>query len=180
MRYRSSFPVCVGSAEFETADVLAQTAALLRVAFLIVSAILHADIMIWSATGMKWIQSKCRSMGLLTEGTGRFEIAALVDDRAMITAIDKRGRPQSAKPLSVLWQVFEAHGWSERNTIMIDDVRHNFEMNMANGIVCKPFKNSRVLRDTDVELRRLAKYLTGIPHDADLSKIPHERRLREL
>ena len=130
---------------------------------------------------MRWILSKCRSMGLLDPETrGRFEILALVDDRAMITAIDSKGRPQSAKPLGVLWEVFSEHGWSARNTVMIDDVRHNFLMNVANGIVCRPFKNSRVLRATDDELRRLAKYLTSIPNGADMSKIPHERRLREL
>ena len=40
-------------------------------------------------------------MGLLDPDTrGRFEIISLVDDRAMITAIDRRGTPQSAKPLA--------------------------------------------------------------------------------
>jgi ubiquitin-like domain-containing CTD phosphatase 1 len=43
----------------------------------------HFDIVIWSATSMRWIELKMRETGVST--SGRFRIAAFLDFGAMIT-----------------------------------------------------------------------------------------------
>ena len=57
-------------------------------------------------------------------------------------------RALQAKPLAVIWGIFK-NIYNRDNTIMFDDIRHNFIMNPQNGLRIRAFRNSRVNRDTD-------------------------------
>ena len=64
------------------------------------------------------------------------------------------------KPLGWLWAKYEQY--SEKNTIMFDDLRRNFVMNPENGLKIRPFRKAHLNRDTDRELVGLTKYLLAI------------------
>jgi ubiquitin-like domain-containing CTD phosphatase 1 len=65
--------------------------------------------------------------------------------------------------------------YSEKNTIMFDDLRRNFVMNPQNGLVIKPFKVAHSNRDTDQELPKLTQYLLSIAELEDISKLNHSK-----
>ena len=116
------------------------------------------DIVIWSATGMKWIEVKMRELGVL--GSPNFKIMQLVDHGAMITVQTEKYGMFDCKPLGWLWAKYEQY--SEKNTIMFDDLRRNFVMNPQNGLKIRPFRKAHLNRDTDRELVGLTKYLLAI------------------
>ena len=136
------------------------------------SAYEHYDIVIWSATSMKWIEVKMRELGVL--GHEHYRIAALVDHGAMITVgpLPDYG-VFDCKPLGYLWAQHD--GWHERNTIMFDDLRRNFVMNPQQGLRIRPFRNAHSARATDDELLRLSVYLLAIAALEDFSGLDHRR-----
>jgi ubiquitin-like domain-containing CTD phosphatase 1 len=136
------------------------------------SAYLSYDIVIWSATSMKWIEVKMRELGVL--GHEQYRIAALVDHGAMITVgpLPDYG-VFDCKPLGYLWAQHD--GWTERNTIMFDDLRRNFVMNPQQGLRIRPFRNAHSARSTDDELLRLSVYLGAIAALDDFSSLDHRR-----
>ncbi|KAK2116996.1 Ubiquitin-like domain-containing CTD phosphatase 1 [Saguinus oedipus] len=69
------------------------------------------DIVIWSATNMKWIEAKMKD---LEAGLSRKELVIV-------------------KPLGVIWGKFSEF-YSKKNTIMFDDIGRNFLMNPQNGL----------------------------------------------
>ena len=119
----------------------------------------YYDIVLWSATGMKWVHLKARQMGLLD--SSRFKIRFLLSERPMITveAPQKGGklRVVRVKPLSFIWKRFPSY--TPEKTIMFDDVKHNFLLNMWNGLVIAPFRNGPLHQETDTELLRLGQFL---------------------
>lgn len=116
------------------------------------------DIVIWSATGMKWIEVKMRELGVL--GSPNFKIMQLVDHGAMITVQTEKYGMFDCKPLGWLWAKYPQY--TERNTIMFDDLKRNFVMNPHNGLRIRPFKKAHLNRGTDRELVGLTKYLLAI------------------
>uniref|UniRef100_A0A0D9V8G8 protein-serine/threonine phosphatase n=1 Tax=Leersia perrieri TaxID=77586 RepID=A0A0D9V8G8_9ORYZ len=92
------------------------------------------DIIIWSATSMKWVKTKMDQLGVLDNSN--YKITALMDHLAMITV---QSENQSAKktfdckPLGVIWAQFPEY-YNETNTIMFDDLRRNFVMNPQNEL----------------------------------------------
>ncbi|KAL5787316.1 hypothetical protein ACOSP7_004265 [Xanthoceras sorbifolium] len=128
------------------------------------------DIMIWSATSMKWVELKMGELGVLNNPN--YKITALLDHLAMITVqSDSRGI-FDCKPLGMIWAQFPEF-YSSKNTIMFDDLRRNFVMNPQNGLTIRPFKKAHANRDSDQELVKLTQYLLAIAELDDLSTLNH-------
>ncbi|KAJ9158943.1 hypothetical protein P3X46_024484 [Hevea brasiliensis] len=129
------------------------------------------DIMIWSATRLKWIELKMGQLGVLNNPN--YKITALLDHLAMITVqSDSRGI-FDCKPLGLIWAQFPEF-YNPKNTIMFDDLRRNFVMNPQNGLTIKPFRKAHANRDSDQELVKLTQYLLAIAELDDLSTLNHE------
>ncbi|GLG98967.1 hypothetical protein R5R35_007443 [Gryllus longicercus] len=133
------------------------------------SAYQNYDIVIWSATSMKWIEEKMKLLGVSQHPA--YKIMFYLDSVAMITVQTPKYGLVQVKPLGVIWGKFDQY--SPRNTIMFDDIRRNFLMNPANGLKIRPFKHAHLNRDKDNELLRLAKYLQLIAGEEDLSSLDH-------
>ncbi|KAG5029594.1 hypothetical protein AAZX31_05G156700 [Glycine max] len=128
------------------------------------------DIMIWSATSMKWIKVKMEQLGVL--GNPNYKITALLDHMAMITVQTSSRGVFDCKPLGLIWAKFPEF-YNASNTIMFDDLRRNFVMNPQNGLTIKPFRKAHANRDSDQELVKLTQYLLAIAELDDLSNLDH-------
>ncbi|XP_078443665.1 ubiquitin family protein [Wolffia australiana] len=129
------------------------------------------DIMIWSATSMKWVELKMAQLGVL--GNPHYKITALLDHLAMITVVSDSHGTFDCKPLGLIWAHFPEF-YTSRNTIMFDDLRRNFVMNPRNGLTIRPFRKAHLNRSTDDELARLTQYLFAISELDDISKVDHK------
>ncbi|XP_015957697.1 ubiquitin-like domain-containing CTD phosphatase [Arachis duranensis] len=128
------------------------------------------DIMIWSATSMKWINLKMGQLGVLDNPN--YKITALLDHLAMITVQSSSRGVFDCKPLGLIWAQFPEF-YNASNTIMFDDLRRNFVMNPQNGLIIKPFRKAHANRDSDQELVKLTQYLLAIAELDDLSHLNH-------
>ncbi|KAK7247292.1 hypothetical protein RIF29_42173 [Crotalaria pallida] len=128
------------------------------------------DIMIWSATSMKWIKVKMGQLGVLDNPN--YKITALLDHMAMITVQSSSGGVFDCKPLGLIWAQFPEF-YNASNTIMFDDLRRNFVMNPQNGLIIKPFRKAHANRESDQELVKLTRYLLAIAELDDLSSLDH-------
>ncbi|KAL2254322.1 ubiquitin-like domain-containing CTD phosphatase [Sesamum indicum] len=128
------------------------------------------DIMIWSATSMKWVELKMGQLGVLNNPN--YKITALLDHLAMITVQSDTRGVFDCKPLGLIWAHFPEY-YSAKNTIMFDDLRRNFVMNPRNGLTIKPFRKAHANRDSDQELVKLTQYLLAIAELDDLSALDH-------
>ncbi|ELU09728.1 hypothetical protein CAPTEDRAFT_159759 [Capitella teleta] len=130
------------------------------------------DIVIWSATSMKWIKAKMDELGVSNHP--QYKLCCMVDSLAMIT-VDTGSRYGviEVKPLGVLWGKYEQ--WNKTNTIMFDDLRRNFLMNPQNGLKIRPFRKAHFNREKDRELVKLTKYLKDIAPLVDLSPLNHRK-----
>lgn len=129
------------------------------------------DIVIWSATSMKWIVEKMKLLGV--HNNENYKVLFYLDYNAMITVHCQKGVVE-VKPLQVIWGKFQQ--FSSKNTIMFDDIRRNFLMNPKSGLKIVPFRNCHLNRDKDKELLKLAKYLKKIAeHCDDFNKLNHRK-----
>uniref|UniRef100_A0A6N2K8R0 protein-serine/threonine phosphatase n=2 Tax=Salix TaxID=40685 RepID=A0A6N2K8R0_SALVM len=129
------------------------------------------DIMIWSATSMKRVELKMGQLGVLDNPN--YKITALLDHSAMITVQSDSCGIFECKPLGLIWAKFPEF-YSSKNTIMFDDLRRNFMMNLQNGLVIRPFRKAHANRDNDLELVKLTHYLLAIADLEDLSVLDHK------
>ncbi|XP_043711362.1 ubiquitin-like domain-containing CTD phosphatase [Telopea speciosissima] len=128
------------------------------------------DIIIWSATSMKWVELKMGQLGVLNNPN--YKITAMLDHLAMITVqSDSRGI-FDCKPLGLIWAQFPEF-YNSKNTIMFDDLRRNFVMNPQNGLIIRPFRKAHANRSTDQELVKLTQYLLAISELDDMSVLDH-------
>lgn len=114
------------------------------------------DIVIWSATSVKWIRLKMTELGVLSHDA--YRVCSLYDHLSMVTLSTEEHGVFDCKPLAVVW----AHQpqWGPHNTVMFDDLSRNFVLNPQSGLKIRPFRNAHAARATDTELRDLARYLT--------------------
>ena len=134
------------------------------------------DIVIWSATSMKWIEEKMKVLGC--DNHPNYKLSFYLDSRAMISIhADKYGVIE-VKPLGVIWGKFSQY--NKDNTIMFDDLRRNFLMNPYNGLKIRPFKNAHTSRATDTELLKLSAYLKKISTLPSFEKLDHKHWERYL
>jgi len=129
------------------------------------------DIIIWSATSLKWIEVKMKELGVSTNPN--YKLVAMLDHSAMITVVTESHGVHDTKPLGVIWGKF-SDIYSSKNTIMFDDLGRNFVMNPQNGLRIRPFKKAPLNRDSDTELLKLAEYLDMIAELEDLSVLNHQ------
>ncbi|KAJ8928151.1 hypothetical protein NQ314_019331 [Rhamnusium bicolor] len=130
----------------------------------------YYDIVIWSATGMKWIEEKMKLLGVNSHP--HYKIAFYLDSLAMISVHTPKYGVMDVKPLGVIWGKFQQ--FSSKNTIMFDDIRRNFIMNPKNGLRIKPFREAHLNRHKDNELLRLSKYLKDLAeHSKDFASVNH-------
>lgn len=128
------------------------------------------DIIIWSATSMKWVELKMGQLGVLSNPI--YKITALLDLLAMITVQTDSHGTFNCKPLGLIWAHFPEF-YSSKNTIMFDDLRRNFVMNPQNGLTIRPFRKAHLNRSSDQELVKLTQYLLAIAELPDLSLLDH-------
>lgn len=130
------------------------------------------DIVIWSATGMRWIEEKMKLLGV--QGNPDYKIAFYLDSSAMISVYTAERGVTDCKPLGVIWGKYSQY--SAANTIMLDDIRRNFMMNPQSGLRIRPFRRAHFSRDNDKELLRLKKYLKDIAVNVtDFSQLNHAK-----
>jgi len=129
------------------------------------------DIVIWSATGMRWIEAKMKELGVTDNP--RYKIAFFMDHGAMITVHTPHYGVIDTKPLGVIWGKYPEF-YSSENTIMFDDLRRNFLMNPQNGLKIRPFRSAHQSRDSDVELKNLAAYLYAIKDKESFKDLKHK------
>ncbi|CAH1122417.1 unnamed protein product [Ceutorhynchus assimilis] len=128
------------------------------------------DIVIWSATSMKWIIEKMKLLGV--DKHPSYKIAFYLDSLAMISVHTPKNGVIDVKPLGVIWGKFEQ--FSPKNTIMFDDIRRNFIMNPKNGLRIKSFREAHINRYKDDELLRLSRYLKKLAeHCTDFTTVNH-------
>uniref|UniRef100_A0A0C9QLY3 protein-serine/threonine phosphatase n=1 Tax=Wollemia nobilis TaxID=56998 RepID=A0A0C9QLY3_9CONI len=136
------------------------------------AAYVEYDIIIWSATSMKWIEVKMEQLRVLNNPN--YKITALLDHLAMITVQSDSHGVFDCKPLGLIWALFPEY-YNPKNTIMFDDLRRNFVMNPQNGLVIRPFRKAHLNRDSDEELINLMRYLLAIAELDDLSRLDHKK-----
>ena len=129
------------------------------------------DIVIWSATSMRWIEVKMKELGVTDNP--RYKIAFFMDHGAMITVHTPNYGIVDTKPLGVIWGKYPDN-YSANNTIMFDDLRRNFLMNPQTGLKIRPFKNAHQTRDTDAELKHLSAYLFAIKDKESFKDLNHK------
>ncbi|CAD6216135.1 GSCOCG00004351001-RA-CDS [Cotesia congregata] len=131
----------------------------------------HYDIVIWSATSMKWINEKMKLLAVTDNPN--YKIAFHLDCLAMINVVTSKYGLVEVKPLGVIWGKYQQY--SAKNTIMFDDIRRNFIMNPGSGLKIKPFKQAHLNRDKDKELLKLADYLEAIAEVEDFQTLNHRK-----
>ena len=90
----------------------------------------HYDIIIWSATDMKWIEVKMQELGVAHNNN--YNITFYLDSCAMVSVVAPEYGFVETKALGVIWDKYPDH-YNEENTIIFDDLRRNFLMNPQNG-----------------------------------------------
>ncbi|MCO5614231.1 hypothetical protein L7F22_068511 [Adiantum nelumboides] len=130
------------------------------------------DIVIWSATSMKWVEVKMKELGVLNNPN--YKITALLDLMAMISVQSQSHGVFDCKPLGLLWGKFPEF-YNPGNTIMFDDLKRNFVMNPQNGLVIRPFRKAHLNRGTDQELVGLSLYLLAIADLDNFQSLDHSR-----
>lgn len=145
---------------------VAETGAELMRPFLhefLTSCYLYYDIVIWSATDMKWIEEKMKVLKVTTNPN--YKIMFYLDHLAMISVHTAKYGVVEVKPLGVIWGIYKQY--NEKNSLIIDDLRRNFLMNPKNGLRIDAFKRAHVTRSTDRELLYLRTYLKYLAEKVD-------------
>jgi len=134
------------------------------------------DIVLWSATSMKWIDVKMTELGVYKNPNYAVTFALSSSAMFSITTYNKdEKRIHDVKALGVIWGRFPEH-YSPANTIHLDDLSRNFAMNpQKNGLKIRPFKKAHMSRTTDKELLALTQYLLLIAKLDDFSKLDHSQ-----
>lgn len=136
------------------------------------SAYEHYDIVIWSATGMRWIEEKMKLLGV--SNNPNYKIMFYLDSTAMISVYTIERGVVDVKPLGLIWGIYPQY--SSKNTIMFDDIQRNFLMNPRSGLRVRPFRQAHLSRQTDKELLKLSKYLLDIAiHCDDFNTLNHRK-----
>lgn len=92
----------------------------------------HFDIVIWSQTQWQWLELKLNELGLLVHED--YKICMALDKTSMFTV-----KHSYVKALKIIWTLCHGSGWGAHNTLHVDDLVKNFELNKENGLLIKPF-----------------------------------------
>ncbi|EQC32640.1 hypothetical protein SDRG_09616 [Saprolegnia diclina VS20] len=129
----------------------------------------HFDVCIWSQTSWKWIEIKLTELGMLT--TPDYRINFILDKTNMFSyqSIDDsktKKRKSKVKALEIIWSHFPGV-WHARNTVHVDDLPHNFNLNPRNGIPIARYDCTDEAATRDAELLHLATYLQSVVAPSD-------------
>ena len=117
------------------------------------------DLVVWSQTSWRWLETKLIELGMLTNP--RYRFCFVLDKTSMfaITSTSTSGKKvkQYVKPLQIIWNKFP-QTWGPHNTVHLDDLSRNFALNLGNGLKVSAFYRKKQGK-RDVELVGLSKYL---------------------
>ncbi|OWZ65226.1 HAD hydrolase, family IIID [Cryptococcus neoformans] len=139
----------------------------------------HYDIVIWSQTSWRWLETKLIELDLFSDSRG-YKISFVIDRTCMFPELkvfsQRNGQPykHEVKPLAYLWASFPQ--WSAKNTIHIDDLSRNFALNPGEGLKIRAFnKAGSPDGRRDRELIKLGTYLIGIAaSQRDFTTVNHK------
>jgi len=119
----------------------------------------HYDMVVWSQTSWRWLETKLTELGMVTSPHYRF---CFVLDKTSMFAIKstKRGGEtykHSVKPLQIIWSKYPR--WGSHNTVHLDDLARNFALNLGSGLKVTAYYRKKSKARRDVELLGLARYL---------------------
>ncbi|CAG0890514.1 unnamed protein product [Darwinula stevensoni] len=129
------------------------------------------DIVIWSATSMKWVEEKMKLLKVSSNSS--YKIVCFMDDLAMISVMSEKHGFVNVKPLGVIWGKYPQYKPS--NTIILDDCSRNFLMNPQNGLKIPPFREAHLNRHKDRVLLHMSQYLKSIAKMDDFSSLDHSK-----
>ena len=131
----------------------------------------HYDLVVWSQTSWRWLETKLTELGMLTHPGYKF---CFVLDKTSMFTIKSTKRDQTSvthhvKPLQIIWSKFPQ--WGPHNTVHLDDLSRNFALNLSSGIKVKAYYRKKSKARADAELLGLGSYLqtlalSGISFDS--------------
>jgi len=126
------------------------------------SAYRNYDLVVWSQTSWRWLETKLTELGMLTHPGYKF---CFVLDKSSMFAITSTKRDGSSfehhvKPLQIIWTKFPR--WNVHNTVHLDDLSRNFALNIGSGLKVTAYYRKKSTGKRDVELSGLARYLEMI------------------
>jgi len=117
------------------------------------------DLVVWSQTSWRWLETKLIELGMLANP--RYRFCFVLDKTSMfaITSTSRSGKKVKhyVKPLQIIWNKFPGT-WGPHNTVHLDDLSRNFALNPDNGLKVSAFYRKKQGKK-DVELLGLARYL---------------------
>jgi ubiquitin-like domain-containing CTD phosphatase 1 len=132
----------------------------------------YYDLVVWSQTSWRWLETKLTELGMLTHPGYKF---CFVLDKTSMFTITSTKRDGSAsvkhhvKPLRIIWSKFPR--WGSHNTAHVDDLSRNFALNLTCGLKCKAYYRKKSTARRDAELLGLTKYLVELAQSgADFEK----------
>jgi len=122
----------------------------------------HYDLVVWSQTSWRWLETKLTELGMLAHPGYRF--CFVLDKTSMfkIVSFSRGGQKvhHHVKPLQIIWSKFPS--WGPWNTVHLDDLASNFALNLGSGLKVSPFYRKRKAAKTDCQLLGLANYLVQV------------------
>ncbi|KAL3920304.1 MAG: hypothetical protein SGILL_003327 [Bacillariaceae sp.] len=128
----------------------------------LVEAYKHYDLVVWSQTSWRWLETKLVELGMIAHPGYKF--CFVLDKTSMFTIKSTKRGGQSyvhhVKPLQLIWTKFPQ--WGSHNTVHLDDLSRNFALNLTSGLRVTAFYRKKSSSRRDSELLGLAKYLTQL------------------
>lgn len=123
----------------------------------------YYDIVVWSQTSWRWLETKLIELGMVTHPGYKF---CFVLDKTSMFAVESFKRDGTSikhhvKPLQIIWSKFPDR-WGSHNTVHIDDLSHNFALNIGSGLKCSAYYRKKNSGKRDSELLGLSNYLVQL------------------
>jgi ubiquitin-like domain-containing CTD phosphatase 1 len=130
------------------------------------------DLVVWSQTSWRWLETKMIELGMLTNN--RYKFCFVLDKTSMFTVTSTlrtgERRKHAVKPLQIIWNKFP--NWTALNTVHLDDLSRNFALNPHNGLKVTAYYRKKKAGKRDVELLGLATYLVKLAAEVnDFTKV---------
>jgi ubiquitin-like domain-containing CTD phosphatase 1 len=125
----------------------------------LVRAYKNYDLVVWSQTSWRWLETKLTELGMVTHPGYKF--CFVLDKTSMFTVKSTKRNGSSVihhvKPLQIIWSKFPH--WGSHNTAHVDDLSRNFALNLDSGLKVSGYYRKKSKAHKDSELSGLAKYL---------------------
>lgn len=125
----------------------------------LVEAYVHYDLVVWSQTSWRWLETKLIELGMINHPGYRFVF--VLDKTSMFTVKSTKRDGSSyvhhVKPLQLIWTKFPQ--WGSHNTVHVDDLSRNFALNLTCGLRVTAYHRKKSASARDTELLGLKRYL---------------------